>query len=161
MSYWGWRILAKGGPLLAVDAAVVGYGGEVLTQYVMGEGRELWTADQGANGSGDLAAIVRSTGAPAMAFYVLGEDCVVGEAAALSGPVWNLVFREDMLLSDYAQALPLGYQREDAVADALDWAVQAGLDADPVKVEQAFADGWMEDLYDAFGLPEAERAGSS
>jgi hypothetical protein len=104
---------------------------------------------------------VRSTGAPAKAFYVLGEDCVVGEAAALSGPAWCPVFGEDMLLSDYAQALPSGYQREDAAAVALDWAVQAGLVADPVKVEEALADGWMDDLYAAFGLPEAARAGFS
>ncbi|WP_406283623.1 hypothetical protein [Embleya sp. NBC_00896] len=155
MSYWGWNILVKGDHTLAEHPAITEYAGIVEAEYVMGEWRELRMDGLDSGGSGDIAAIVRATGAPAMAFYVLGDDCAIGEAAAPSGPIWYAVFRYD---DDYAKGLPPGYRREDTVANALAWATQAGLTADPAKVEHAFAEGWMDDLYAAFGLPESTPA---
>jgi hypothetical protein len=104
--------------------------------------------------SADIAAVVAATGAPAMAFYVMDEDCAIGEGAAPSGHRWDGVFTEECVLSDYPDAMPAGYRRENAVAGAIAWAAEAGLTADPAMVEEAFAGGVTRRLYKAVGLPD-------
>ncbi|OPC76447.1 hypothetical protein B4N89_47205 [Embleya scabrispora] len=83
----------------------------------------------------------------------MDDDCAIGEAATPSGLRWDGVFVEECVLSDYPDALPTDYQRDNAVAGAVAWAAEAGLTADLAKIELAFARGWLHNLYDAVGLP--------
>ncbi|WP_436777014.1 hypothetical protein [Yinghuangia sp. YIM S09857] len=153
MGYWGYIVVAKGDHTLAEHPAVAAFGKGVLENYARGAWREIWMYSSYDHDVADIAAVVDATGAPAMAFYVMDDDCAIGEAAAPSGMYWDGVFTEKCVLSDYPEALPTGYRRENAVAGAISWAAEAGLTADPAKIEDAFAHGWLNHLCDAVGLP--------
>ncbi|WP_406293581.1 hypothetical protein OG948_02965 [Embleya sp. NBC_00888] len=152
MGYWGYVVIAKGDHTLAEHPAVAAFGSGVLDDYPRGSWREIQMYSRPRDDA-DIAAVVAATGAPAMAFYVADGDCAVGEGAAPSGHRWDGVLTEVCVLSDYPDALPTGYRRDNAVAGAIAWAAEAGLTADPTKIEQAFARGSLDNLYDAVGLP--------
>ncbi|MFE5326150.1 hypothetical protein ACFRCG_07120 [Embleya sp. NPDC056575] len=152
MGYWGYIVVAKGDHKLAEHPAVAAFGNGVLDDYPRGSWREIWMYSRPGDDA-DITAVVAATGAPAMAFYVMADDCAIGEAATPSGLRWDGVFTEECILSDYPDALPTDYRREHAVAGAVAWAAEAGLTANPTGIEHAFASGWLHHLYDAVGLP--------
>ncbi|QKW51114.1 hypothetical protein [Streptomyces buecherae] len=154
MGYSGWIIVAKGDDTLAKEPAVAAHGSAVLAEYVRGDWRELWLNDRwGVRPSPAVAELVATTGAPAMAIYVMDEDCAVAYGATPSGRRWEGVFSEEAATA--YEAMPPDYHRSRAVADALTWAEEAGLTCCPPEpVETALRDGWYSDLLERFGLPE-------
>lgn len=156
MGYSGYIVVAKGDHTLGEHPAVAAFGDGVLEDYPRGPWREIWTYPSYDYDDADIAAVAAATGAPAMAFYVVDEDCAIGEAAGPSGLRWDGVFTEECVLSDYPDALPTNYRREHAVAGAVAWATEAGLTANPAEIEHAFARGWLHNLYDAVGLPRID-----
>ncbi|WP_436771264.1 hypothetical protein [Yinghuangia sp. YIM S09857] len=152
MDYVGWVVLARGDSELRRAPAVSAFGGAVGGERVFGDWRELRISDTGT-GDADVCALARTTGAPALAVYVVDGLCAIGEGATPDdGDPFDVVFGEERATEQYAAALPDDYRRADAVAAVTAWAAQADLAAAPDAIDRALAHGGLDDLYRALGL---------
>ncbi|WP_371577454.1 hypothetical protein [Streptomyces sp. NBC_01314] len=139
MGYWGYYVVGRSGrPLAELDALDRAEG---LTLCVTAAGGwQVWAYPTGAPGGeaaggtgdiGNMNALARETGAPALFGYVMGSDCVVVEAAGPESGAWTTCLArramaaylgdgEGLTVEDYF------LEPRDAAERAVGWAAEAG-----------------------------------
>lgn len=104
---------------------------------------------------GTLQTLVSETGAPALAAYIVDSDLADVHALTPRGVSWHTYLHQEMA-SSYA-APPLEQSADEVARQALAWADEAGLTADPDDVVNAlaaknvFAEESLEVLLGALG----------
>ena len=90
VAYVGWVVVARAGEELVREPAVLAFAGAVEYERVLGGWRELRITDTG-EGDADIRAVVAATGGPVLAFYVVDDNCAIGEAAAPGADTFDVV----------------------------------------------------------------------
>ncbi|MER6154953.1 hypothetical protein ABT147_05325 [Streptomyces sp. NPDC001868] len=149
MGFWGYYVVGRSERLLAELDALAGAEGMTLCATAAG-GWQIWAyptgapGGEGGEGSGDVGnmnALARETGAPALFGYVMDSDCVVVEAAGPESGAWTTCLArramarylgdgEGLTVEDYF------LEPRDAAERAVAWAAEAGRAA----TERALAD---------------------
>ncbi|GAA2241893.1 hypothetical protein GCM10010145_05020 [Streptomyces ruber] len=154
MGYWGYYVVGRSErPLGELDALAGAEGMQLLS--AADDGWQVWEypdrpvppdrADAaGAGDIGNMNALARETGAPALFGYVMDSDCVVVEAAAPESGGWttclargamagHLGTEDGLTVEDYF------LEPDDAARRAVAWAAEAGRSAAPEKVREVLA----------------------
>ncbi|MDK1343201.1 hypothetical protein QNO09_07790 [Streptomyces sp. 378] len=132
MGYWGYFVVGRGErPLPELDALAGAAEGLVRHTSAPG-GWQVWEYPSGDGDIGNMNALARETGAPALFGYVMNSECVVLEAAAPESGTWTTCLarsamagylgadREGLMLEDYF------LEPGDAAERAVRWAAEAG-----------------------------------
>ncbi|GCB46539.1 hypothetical protein [Streptomyces sp. NL15-2K] len=131
MGYWGYFVVGRGERPLAESKALAGVEGMTLRTSAPG-GWQVWEYPSGDGDVGNMNALARETGAPALFGYVMDSASVVVEAAAPRSGAWTTCLgraamarylvaeNEGLTLEDYF------LQPSDAAERAVHWAAEAG-----------------------------------
>ncbi|MDT0570381.1 hypothetical protein RM704_23435 [Streptomyces sp. DSM 3412] len=142
MGYWGYYVVGRSERPLAELDALAGAGAMTLCATA-DDGWQIWAYPTGApgagaagdsGGSGDVGnmhALARETGAPALFGYVMDSDCVVVEAAGPESGAWTTCLARRAMaayLGDGEGLTVEDYFLEpgDAAERAVAWAAEAG-----------------------------------
>ena len=113
MAYWGYFVVGRGEQPLAELAALSGAEGGMTQRTSAPGGWQVWEYPSGEGEVGNMNALARETGAPALFGYVMNSECVVLEAAAPDSGAWTTCLartamagylgadREGLTLEDY------------------------------------------------------------
>ncbi|MDX3645419.1 hypothetical protein [Streptomyces sp. MB09-02B] len=145
MGYWGYYVVGRSErPLAQLDALA---GAEAMTLCVTADdGWQIWAYPTGAPGAeaagesgdfggtgdvGNMNALARETGAPALFGYVMDSDCVVVEASGPESGAWTTCLARRTMaayLGDGEGLTVEDYFLEpgDAAERAVAWAAEAG-----------------------------------
>ncbi|MFE7762712.1 hypothetical protein [Streptomyces sp. NPDC057438] len=146
MGYWGYYVVGRSGQPLAGLAALGRAKGLTLCATAAGDW-QVWAYPTGAPGTeaegdagstgdvGNMNALARETGAPALFGYVMDSDCVVVEAAGPESGAWTTCLARRAMaayLGDGGGLTVEDYFLEprDAAERAVAWAAEAGRAAD-------------------------------
>ncbi|MFH0516782.1 hypothetical protein ACHBTE_06345 [Streptomyces sp. M41] len=170
MGYWGYFVVGRDERPLAELEALSGAEGMTLRERAPG-GWQVWEYPSGDGGIGNMNALARETGAPALFGYVMDSASVVVEAAAPESGAWTTCLArsamagylgagsgteqgsaegggaggdEGLTLEDYF------LEPDDAAARAVAWAAEAGhrVNAESlIDVLTADADALAENLF--------------
>ncbi|MER7476866.1 hypothetical protein ABTX60_04275 [Streptomyces sp. NPDC126510] len=132
MGYWGYFVVGRGErPLPELDA-LAGAGDGPTQRASAPGGWQVWEYPSSDGDIGNMNALARETGAPALFGYVMNSECVVLEAAAPESGAWTTCLartamagylganREGLTLEDYF------LDPDDAADHAVRWAAEAG-----------------------------------
>ncbi|MEU1313754.1 hypothetical protein [Streptomyces tibetensis] len=132
MGYWGYFVVGRGErPLPELDA-LAGAGDGPTQRASAPGGWQVWEYPSSDGDIGNMNALARETGAPALFGYVMNSECVVLEAAAPESGAWTTCLarsamagylgadREGLTLEDYF------LDPDDAAEHAVRWAAEAG-----------------------------------
>ena len=131
MGYWGYYVVGRSEAPLAETIALAGAPGLVARTTAPG-GWQVWEYASGDGGIGNMNALARETGAPALFGYVMDSACVAVEAAAPSGGAWTTCLARDAM-ARYLEGAEGGLgvddyflEPADAAERAVAWAAEAG-----------------------------------
>jgi hypothetical protein len=134
MGYWGYFVVGRGERPLPELEALAGAGDGPTQRASAPGGWQVWEYPSSDGDIGNMNALARETGAPALFGYVMNSECVVLEAAAPESGAWTTCLarsamagylgagREDLTLEDYF------LEPGDAAERAVRWAAEAGCD---------------------------------
>ncbi|QYX77894.1 hypothetical protein [Streptomyces akebiae] len=142
MGYWGYYVVGRSERPLAELDALAGAGSMTLCATA-DDGWQIWAYPTGApgagaagdsGGSGDVGnmhALARETGAPALFGYVMDSDCVVVEAAGPESGAWTTCLARRAMAAYLGDAEGLTVEDyflepRDAAERAVAWAAEAG-----------------------------------
>ncbi|MGW3666834.1 hypothetical protein [Streptomyces sp. NPDC005141] len=132
MGYWGYYVVGRSEAPLAETIALAGAPG-LLARSTAPGGWQVWEYPSGDGGIGNMNALARETGAPALFGYVMDSACVAVEAAAPSGGAWTTCLARDAM-AGYLEGAEGGLgvddyflEPADAAERAVAWAAEAGL----------------------------------
>ncbi|MBT2675656.1 hypothetical protein J7E95_33660 [Streptomyces sp. ISL-14] len=155
MGYWGYFVVGRGERSLAELDALAGAEGMTLREQAPG-GWQVWEYPSGDGEVGNMNALARETGAPALFGYVMDSDCVVVEAAAPESGAWTTCLGR-AAMAGYLGAGDEGLTVEDyflepadAAERAVAWAAEAGHEVNAeslIDVLTAEADPLAENLF--------------
>ncbi|MFJ8462845.1 hypothetical protein [Streptomyces swartbergensis] len=133
MGYWGYFVVGRGERPLAELDALAGAADAMVRRTSAVDGWQVWEYPSSGD-IGNMNALARETGAPALFGYVMNSECVVLEAAAPESGTWTTCLaraamagylgadREGLTLEDYF------LEPRDAAERAVRWAAEAGRD---------------------------------
>ncbi|MET9758351.1 hypothetical protein ABZ016_04750 [Streptomyces sp. NPDC006372] len=132
MGYWGYFVVGRAErPLVELDALAGAADGMTCRASAPG-GWQVWEYPSGDGDVGNMNALARETGAPALFGYVMNSECVALEAAAPESGAWTTCLartamagylgagREGLRMEDYF------LEPRDAAEHAVRWAAEAG-----------------------------------
>ena len=142
MGYWGYYVVGRSERPLAELDALAGARGMTL-RTAAADGWQVWAYPRGAGGDGaaggdgvgdvgNMNALARETGAPALFGFVMDSDCVVVEAAGPESGAWTTCLARTAMadyLGDGGQGLTVDdyfLEPRDAAGRAVAWAAEAG-----------------------------------
>jgi hypothetical protein len=145
MGYWGYYVVGRGErPLAELDALAGAEGMALLT--TADDGWQVWEYpnQDGTGDVGNMLALARETGAPALFGYVMDSACVVVEAAAPESGGWTTCLARGAMagylgadggltVEDYF------LEPRDAAERAVAWAAEAGRTVTPERLEEVLA----------------------
>ncbi|MFJ8536336.1 hypothetical protein [Streptomyces sp. NPDC093591] len=155
MGYWGYFVVGREERPLAELDALVGAEGMTLREQAPG-GWQVWEYPSGDGEVGNMNALARETGAPALFGYVMDSASVVVEAAAPESGAWTTCLGraamagylgggdEGLTVEDYF------LEPADAAERAVAWAAEAGHEVNAeslIDVLTAEADPLAENLF--------------
>lgn len=155
MGYWGYFVVGRAERPLAELDALAGAEGMTLRDRAPG-GWQVWEYPSGDGEVGNMNALARETGSPALFGYVMDSDCVVVEAAAPESGAWTTCLAR-AAMAGYLGAGDEGLTVEDyflepgdAAERAVAWAAEAGHEVNAeslIDVLTAEADPMAENLF--------------
>lgn len=158
MGFWGSYLIARTDGPLAEHAAVTALGGDIDLTVGTGGGWQVvavHAADPTETG-GALAALLASTGAPALAAIVADSDFASVTARSPGGADWDTVVNPQGAAS---YGFPIAPADDAVVAAAAAWAEEAvGSPSDPAALrtalltENVFAEESLQQLGRALGV---------
>ncbi|EFL34424.1 conserved hypothetical protein [Streptomyces viridochromogenes DSM 40736] len=132
MGYWGYFVVGREERPLVELGALAG-AAEAMTRRASAPGGwQVWEYPSRDGDVGNMNALARETGAPALFGYVMNSECVALEAAAPESGAWTTCLartamagylgagREGLTLEDYF------LEPRDAAEHAVRWAAEAG-----------------------------------
>ncbi|MFD7240605.1 hypothetical protein [Streptomyces massasporeus] len=132
MGYWGYFVVGRGERPLSELEALAGAGDGLTRRASAPGGWQVWEYPSSDGDIGNMNALARETGAPALFGYVMNSECVVLEAAAPESGAWTTCLarsamagyvgagRDGLTLEDYF------LEPADAAERAVRWAAEAG-----------------------------------
>ncbi|MET9389983.1 hypothetical protein ABZY20_06130 [Streptomyces sp. NPDC006624] len=132
MGYWGYFVVGRGERPLTELTALAEVADGMTRHTSAADGWQVWEYASGDGAMGNMNALARETGAPALFGYVMNSECVVLEAAAPESGAWTTCLaraatarylaagQEGLTLEDYF------LEPSDAAGRAARWAAEAG-----------------------------------
>jgi hypothetical protein len=132
MGYWGYFVVGRAERPLAELDALTGVTDGMVRRTSAPGGWQVWEYPSSDGDVGNMNALARETGAPALFGYVMNSECVVLEAAAPESGTWTTCLaraamagylgagREGLTLEDYF------LEPRDAAERAVRWSAEAG-----------------------------------
>ncbi|GAA5027869.1 hypothetical protein [Streptomyces siamensis] len=131
MGYWGYYVVGRSEAPLAELDTLAGARGMVL-RGTAPAGWQVWEYPGGDGDVGNMNALARETGAPALFGYVMDSDCVAVEAAAPESGAWTTCLAREAMAGylgggeDELGVDDYFLEPGDAAARAVAWAAEAG-----------------------------------